>query len=134
MTEPVVIRLDPTPRAVKLARDALDRFRGRLPDRTIEDARLLISELVTNSVRHASLPPDQPIEVKLGLDGRRLRVEVVDQGPGFPSRPRTEGPPSGFGRGLFLVDRIATAWGTRTDGATHVWFELEPSDTTASTS
>jgi anti-sigma regulatory factor (Ser/Thr protein kinase) len=128
------MRLDPTPRAVKVARDALDGFRGLLPDRTIEDARLLISELVANSVRHASLPPDQPIEIKLGLEGRRLRVEVVDQGSGFVPRPRTEDSPSGSGWGLFLVDRVATAWGTRTDRATHVWFELEPPDTTVGTS
>lgn len=134
MTESVVMRVDPTPRAVKLARDAIDRFHGRLSDGTIEDARLLISELVTNCLRHASLRPDQPIEITLELDGRRLRVEVVDPGPGFVLHPRTLNTPPGTGWGLFLVAQLATAWGTHSDGATHVWFELESLDGAATTS
>jgi len=131
VTKNVVMQLDPTPRAVKRARDAMDSFRGRLSDRTIEDARLLISELVANSLRHASLRPDQPIEISLHLDGRRLRVEVVDEGPGFELHPRTLDAPPGTGWGLFLVAQLASAWGTRSDGMTHVWFELESPDGTA---
>jgi anti-sigma regulatory factor (Ser/Thr protein kinase) len=131
VTENVMMQLDPTPRAVKRARDAMDRFRGRLPDRTIEDARLLISELVANSLRHASLRSDQPIEISLHLDGRRLRVEVVDEGPGFELHPRTPGASPGTGWGLFLVAQLASAWGTRSDGTTHVWFELESPGGTA---
>jgi anti-sigma regulatory factor (Ser/Thr protein kinase) len=119
------MRVDPTPRAVKLARDAIDDFHGRLSKRTLEDARLLISELVTNSLRHASLRPDQQIEITLESDDRRFRVEVVDPGPGFVPRPRTVDTPPGEGWGLYLVDRLASRWGARNDGATHVWFELE---------
>lgn len=130
MTETVVMQLDPTPAAVKRARDAMDRFRGQLSDRTIEDARLLISELVTNSLRHASLRPDQPIEITFDVDGRRLHVEVVDHGPGFAMRPSTVGTMRGSGWGLFLVAQLASTWGMSGNGDTRVWFELESPDPT----
>jgi anti-sigma regulatory factor (Ser/Thr protein kinase) len=130
VTETIVMQLDPTPAAVKRARDAMDRFRGQLSDRTIEDARLLISELVTNSLRHASLRPDQPIEITFDVDGRRLHVEVVDHGSGFVPRPSTLGTMRGSGWGLVLVAQLATTWGTSSNGDTRVWFELESPDPT----
>jgi anti-sigma regulatory factor (Ser/Thr protein kinase) len=130
VTETVVMQLDPTPAAVKRARDAMDRFRGQLSDRTIEDARLLISELVTNSLRHASLRLDQPIEITFDVDGRRLHVEVIDQGSGFAPRPNMAGAMRGSGWGLILVAQLATTWGMSSNGDTRVWFELESPDPT----
>jgi anti-sigma regulatory factor (Ser/Thr protein kinase) len=125
VTETIVMQLDPTPDAVKRARDAMDRFRGQLSDLTIQDARLLISELVTNSLRHASLQPDQPIEITFDVDGRRLHVEVVDHGSGFAPGPSALTTVRGSGWGLVLVARLATTWGTSSNGDTRVWFELE---------
>ncbi len=130
MTETIVMQLDPTPSAVKRARDAMDRFRGQLSDRTIEDARLLISELVTNSLRHASLRPDQPIEITFEIDGRRLHVEVVDHGSGFAPAPGALATVRGSGWGLVLVAELATTWGTSSNGDTRVWFELESPEPT----
>jgi anti-sigma regulatory factor (Ser/Thr protein kinase) len=130
VTETIVMQLDPTPDAVKRARDAMDRFRGQLSDLTIQDARLLISELVTNSLRHASLRPDQPIEISLDVEGRRLHVEVVDHGPGFAPRPSSLGAVRGSGWGLVLVAQLATTWGTSSNGGTRVWFELESPEPT----
>ncbi|HWC72060.1 MAG TPA: ATP-binding protein [Actinomycetota bacterium] len=125
VSESVVMLVDPNPEAVGLARDGIDRFRGRLAERTIEDARLLVSELVTNSLRHAGLRPDQQIEIALDLDQQRFRVEVVDPGRGFELRPRAAGTPAGAGWGLSLVAQLASRWGASSDGVTNVWFEIE---------
>jgi anti-sigma regulatory factor (Ser/Thr protein kinase) len=123
-----MLRLEPSPAAVGRARATIDRFEGRLPAQTIEDARLLVSELVTNSLRHASLESDQEIEVSFSFDDRALRVEVVDPGRGFRPRARSSRDADATGWGLFLVARLADRWGVRYDGSTCVWFELDVSD------
>lgn len=123
-----MLRLEPSPTAVGRARATIDRFEGRLPAQTIEDARLLVSELVTNSLRHASLESDQKVEVSFSFDDRALRVEVVDSGRGFRSRVRSSRDADATGWGLFLVARLADRWGVRYDGSTCVWFELDVSD------
>jgi anti-sigma regulatory factor (Ser/Thr protein kinase) len=103
------------------ARRALRRL--GLPGQLAHDALLLISELVTNSVRHAGLGPDDRIDITADWSGTRLRVQVRDRGR--PERPElsvvrpTPGAESGWG--LYLVDRLASRWGTTPDG---YWFEL----------
>jgi anti-sigma regulatory factor (Ser/Thr protein kinase) len=86
-------------------------------------AVLLVSELVTNSLRHAS----GPIGLRLvRLDHGGLLVEVSDPLPD-PPRERNTGPDDEGGRGLRLVACSAERWGTR-QGRTGktVWFELAP--------
>jgi anti-sigma regulatory factor (Ser/Thr protein kinase) len=97
-----------------------------------ENAELLVSELVTNSVRHAGLPPDASVEFTVRASPDVLMVEVADAGHGFddrsPARPRAvAGSATASGWGLFLVDRIADRWGAvQVAGETRVWFELTP--------
>jgi len=97
-----------------------------------ENAELLVSELVTNSVRHAGLPDDASIEFSVRASQDVLMVEVADAGQGFdhtvPPRPRAVADaPDSSGWGLFLVDRIADRWGAvQMEGETRVWFELRP--------
>ena len=97
-----------------------------------ENAELLVSELVTNSVRHAGLPTEASIEFCVRASPEVLMVEVADSGQGFdhiqPQRPRiVEGSASASGWGLFLVEQIADRWGAvQVDGETRVWFELSP--------
>jgi anti-sigma regulatory factor (Ser/Thr protein kinase) len=97
-----------------------------------ENAELLVSELVTNCVRHAGLPEDASIEFTLRASAEVLMVEVADAGRGFaddgPGRPRAaSGSDGSSGWGLFLVDQIADRWGAvKVDGETRVWFELRP--------
>jgi anti-sigma regulatory factor (Ser/Thr protein kinase) len=108
------------------ARRVLDRFAPEIEQRRLEHARLLVSELVTNSVRHAGAGPGEPIELHLTFSADRLHVDVHDHGHGFdpavacrpPSRTRNGG------RGLFLVDQLADQWGVTNGDGTHVWFEL----------
>jgi two-component sensor histidine kinase len=81
---------------------------------------LLATELVANSIKHATGSPD--IRVAAALDEDFVRVEVLDTGPGFDPGVRHES--SGFG--LRLVDKLASRWGVeRGDLGTVVWFEID---------
>jgi anti-sigma regulatory factor (Ser/Thr protein kinase) len=118
----LIIANESAPRA---ARNALDRLKNEIPPDMLENARLLVSELTTNSVRHAGLPQEATITFRADLSSDRLRVEVVDEGPGFdpepalPSMYRTEG------WGLYLVEQIADRWGVGPGPGSMVWFELD---------
>jgi anti-sigma regulatory factor (Ser/Thr protein kinase) len=98
---------------------------GTLPASVRGDVLLLVTELVSNAVRHAEVGPEQYLRVELRFSPRRVRVEVVDPGSGFtPAQGPSRGGESG-GWGLFLVDRIAHRWGVRrTASGTCVWFEI----------
>jgi anti-sigma regulatory factor (Ser/Thr protein kinase) len=108
---------------------ARHRLEGWLPPTLPESERgtlrLLVSELVTNSVRHAG--DAQPVALAVRIDPRTIRVEVHDGGHGFePGTPEPRGADEGFGGyGLFLVARMATRWGVETTQGTRVWFELD---------
>jgi anti-sigma regulatory factor (Ser/Thr protein kinase) len=107
-----------------LARHQLE---GWLPE-TLHDShrgalRLLVSELVTNSVRHVT-GSKQPVELAVRIGSRMIRVEVRDGGSGFePGKPEPRGADGGFG--LYLVERMASRWGVDTRDGTRVWFELD---------
>ena len=119
----LTLRLNPGPEAIPAARKALDGFSG-LVERTVwEDMRLLVTELVTNGVRHGS--ERGPVKVAVAVHDHTVRVEVSDTGRGFtpPDAPMPRGDGTG-GWGLQLVDRVASTWGVEVDGGTCVWFEL----------
>jgi len=94
----------------------------RLDRELTETAMLLVSELVTNAIRHGS----PPVRLVLRLDGGRLRVEVTDASPGLPLAGRSR-PEQAGGRGLQIVQELAVRWGSQASrsrlGKT-VWFEL----------
>ncbi len=88
-----------------------------------ETARLLVTELVSNSVRHASAPADTTVRVDIAVDPVCLRVEVHDEGADEPELVRGDSDGGGFG--LTLVDRLADRWGIdHDDMGTRAWFEL----------
>ncbi|HEX5949407.1 MAG TPA: ATP-binding protein [Actinomycetota bacterium] len=120
----VAVRLRPDPASIPEARHAVDRLQGVLEDAVLQDLRLMVSEVVTNSVRHAGLGEGDRIELRISVDKGRVRVEVHDTGPGFerPSEPTTMFRDSGWG--LYLVDRLADRWGITSGRGTTVWFEL----------
>jgi anti-sigma regulatory factor (Ser/Thr protein kinase) len=117
------LRLNPGPEAVPAARKALDGLTGLLERPIWEDLRLLVTEVVTNGVRHGSERGPMTVDVVLG--DQKVRVEVSDQGRGFtpPEAPMPRQDGTG-GWGLQLVDRVASRWGVKVDGTTCVWFEL----------
>jgi anti-sigma regulatory factor (Ser/Thr protein kinase) len=89
-----------------------------------DDLSLLVTELVTNAVRHGGAATDRPLQIDFRRRAGRIRVEVVDPGTDFePATPKS-GDSSG-GWGLFLVDQIAERWGVcPAPAGTCVWFEL----------
>ena len=87
-----------------------------------DDVVLLVSELVTNSVKYGD---EGDLRLKIHAPApRRLRVEVVNQGASFEPRARTGSVTDAGGWGLHLVDRLADRWGVHA-GSTHVWFEID---------
>jgi anti-sigma regulatory factor (Ser/Thr protein kinase) len=115
------LRINRGPNAAAKARRSLATLRG-LNGQLMENLRLLVTELVTNSVRHARA---DTVLLKVLVDRSAVRTEVSDAGPGFdPAVVRTHSSDR-TGWGLFLVEHLATRWGVNRDGdGTRVWFEL----------
>ncbi|HEX8085291.1 MAG TPA: ATP-binding protein [Solirubrobacteraceae bacterium] len=92
-----------------------------LDPRTSGDLMLLVSELVTNAVRHAR---GDEFEVRLDVRPDLLRLEVHDAGEGFDPQISPSDDGSG-GYGLFIVDRLADRWGVERDPHGVIWVELD---------
>lgn len=119
------VQLPPTPDSPGKARHALDRLSGEIPPSVLEDIRLLVSELVTNSVRHAGLGSGAWIGLRVEVRPRIVRVEVSDPGPGFEPGDVTPSIYQDSGWGLYLVGQVADRWGIRRRPETVVWFEID---------
>jgi len=112
--------------APSAVRQALRERGAHLPDPLTSDLLLLLTELVTNAVRHSGARHGDPIEIEMHEQPDCVRVEVTDPGAGFdpPHKPVPDFTRTG-GLGLVLVDRLSRAWGTRqAAGGSTVWFEL----------
>jgi anti-sigma regulatory factor (Ser/Thr protein kinase) len=117
-----------TPEAVPAARHAFREMKELdMPTRQVIE--LLVSELVTNAVRHGAGDPHESILVRAQRTGGSVRVEVCDEGGGF--HQRGEAPPAlqPGGRGLMLVDTLASRWGVMPGQPNCVWFEAGPAPT-----
>jgi anti-sigma regulatory factor (Ser/Thr protein kinase) len=112
--------------SIPKARDALDELADAVDDTQLADLRLMVSELVTNSVRHAGLNGTDRISLRVRAGPRRIRIELQDRGRGFA---RPDSPTSLFqesGWGLFLVEQLSNRWGVETDPrGTTVWVEVD---------
>jgi len=91
-----------------------------------EALRLVVSEVVTNSIRHGHAGLDGCVELTVEAKRSGLRLEIADDGPGFdadasPGRPEVPG-----GWGLYLVDSLADRWGVDASDGTRVWLEMTP--------
>jgi len=84
-------------------------------------ALLLISELVSNSVKYGG---SGPVRVEIEPTAGGVHVEVIDGGPGFTATPRDPDPDRVGGWGLVLVDQLASRWGKH-PGSCCVWFEID---------
>ena len=104
--------------ARRLATAALDRWESAPAADTVE---LLVTELVANAVLHAGSAP----EVAVLLLPDAIRIEVADDSPELPA-PRAAGPTATSGRGMGLIEALATRWGAeRTVSGKTVWVEVE---------
>jgi anti-sigma regulatory factor (Ser/Thr protein kinase) len=118
------VRLPTGPEGARAARDALVDLDRRITSEVLQNVRLLVSELVTNSIRHAGLTQSGWIRLKVQLLPRRVRVEVSDAGPGFDPQPVTPSIYQASGWGLYLVEQISDRWGVSRHPTTTVWFEI----------
>ncbi len=110
------------PEAAAEARRAIGKLRADLDPPLMETLRLLVSELVTNSVRHTAA---DSVTLRVAVGKAAVLAEVADTGPGFD--PECVGQPGDHngGWGLFMVERLANSWGVKHDGPSkRVWFEL----------
>ena len=124
-TDGVQVILPNDVNAGSLARRAIVASYPALSAGTLEELLLLVTEVVTNAVKHGGGGIDGPIQLEVRRDNGLVHVDVVDPGAGFaPPATTWNGERSG-GWGLFLVDRIAERWGVSpTPSGTCVWFEV----------
>jgi anti-sigma regulatory factor (Ser/Thr protein kinase) len=121
---PYAFTVPPSVEAVPAARDRVvhraQRLGLPLDEELTNDLRLLTGEVVANSVRHTQAA----CVVSVRCIGERLRVEVTDVDATLV-RPSQAEPMDENGRGLFLVDALATKWGAeRCAAGKKTWFEL----------
>jgi len=116
MTETVVS----LPRSTDAPRQARQLVRDLVAPERVEDATLLVSELVTNAVKYG---PEEEVRLIVQRDGHSTRFTVHDLGLGPLPEMRAADDPAPGGHGLRLVDALADRWGVER-GSTRVWFEL----------
>ena len=109
------LTLDTTEEAPRISRQKLSEIRSEVEPR-YDDLALVISELVSNSVRHSG---QGTVAVSINKQANRVRLEVRDPGPGFDPDHL-----AGGGMGFKIVSRVADAWGIETDGDCTVWVEV----------
>lgn len=114
MTE-MNLTLETNEEAPRISRRKLSEIRSEVEPR-YDDLALVISELVSNSVRHSGQPT---VSVSIEAKADRVRLEVRDPGPGFDPDHH-----AGDGMGLRIVGRIADTWGIDNDGECTVWVEV----------
>ena len=99
----------------------MERFAADVDPALVPDVKLLVSELITNSVKYGG---EGEVHLQLfSRHPRHIRVEVVDQGSGFVPVARDRPATDVGGWGLHLVETLADSWGVH-EGSTHVWFEI----------
>lgn len=126
---PVTLRVPFAASSVAVARQRLKTWllESGVPVEVVEDARVVISELVGNSVRHAQPLPGGDILVSWDVHDRDLRISVTDGGSG--TRPRRVNASSSAlaGRGMAIVETLAGSWWadrTRTSSTVHAVLPL----------
>ncbi|MGH2689448.1 MAG: ATP-binding protein, partial [Actinomycetota bacterium] len=109
-------RLRADPRAPRLARGELDAaLAGELDPWDLQDLELSVTEIVTNSIRHAGLSSDDEVCVQVWVHDDALQAQIHDPGRCFPATP-TEQQEPGLGWGLRIVDALTRRWGIERNG------------------
>jgi anti-sigma regulatory factor (Ser/Thr protein kinase) len=110
--------------SIPIARRELQRLAGEIDDLALRNTRLLVSELVTNAVRHVPAGEGDEITLTVQHEDGNVRVEVQDRGPGFVPSPRSETHDAGSGWGLHILSTLSDRWGVESDNGSKVWFEM----------
>jgi anti-sigma regulatory factor (Ser/Thr protein kinase) len=116
------VEIERNTRAPRHARRVVEHLGDGIDPEIRADVMLLVSELITNSVKYGG---EGDLRLQIEARGpKRLRVEVVDQGVGFTPKARDRPVTTAGGWGLHLVEELADRWGVH-EGSTHVWFEID---------
>ena len=121
----IEVQLDVDSTAASEARAAVGVLDGEASAEILDDVRLLLSEVVTNAVRHSGAPAGATVGLAVSVTHGRVRAEVTDPGRGFEPTPRELPQLEAGGWGLHLVDRLADRWGVDRGQSVRVWFELD---------
>jgi anti-sigma regulatory factor (Ser/Thr protein kinase) len=113
------------------ARRAFELFCTGLDRDVATTGALLLSEVVTNAVRHGPATGTSTIALHFATAGGVLQVEVSDDGPGFDHSPSQPAFDSESGWGLHIVEALSGAWGVDGGRPTRVWFDLPLEQSTA---
>lgn len=111
--------------APAIARRYLRELGARMPEELLEDAVVLVSEVVTNAVRHGL--PEIGFQIQVSDLPPTIRVRVVDRGEVVALRVSPAEPDQLGGRGLLVLEALASAWGTVSNDpppGKAVWFEM----------
>lgn len=122
-----VVFLPHTPASVPVARERLssELIASGVYEADIDDVNVVISELLSNALRHARPLPSGEIRVAWMRDGDALEIAVSDGGAMTEPRRGRNTLSSLGGRGLGIVEELALRWGVRhEDGGTTVWARL----------
>ena len=112
--------------SVSSARRLATDFAGdRLSDMKLDDFALMVSEVVTNAVKHGSPEADGNIGLRLEGDQDALRVMVTDGGQVFALDPESIDRDRDESFGLLLVNKLADRWGYSLDGKKAIWLEVD---------
>ena len=103
-----------------------DCLGDRVVSSVFDNAQLLVSELVTNSVRHSGVPAGAELIVSVDLTPGMVRLDVEDPGRGGTVAPHRPDSQAGGGFGLNLVQALSERWGMErvAEGGTRVWAQL----------
>jgi anti-sigma regulatory factor (Ser/Thr protein kinase) len=101
---------------------AADLVRGRLPPKRAAEFVVMVSEIVSNAVRHGQPEDDGQIGFRLEVDDPVIRAVVSDGAPQFSYPTGVVGTSH---LGLYIVDMLADRWGLELDGKKAIWFEVE---------
>jgi serine/threonine-protein kinase RsbW len=127
MGEPLEVLLAADAQAPGAARSiVVGHLGGRVAPPVLDGAQLLMSELVTNSVRHSGAAAGESLVVRVCLGQRACRLEVEDRGRDGVIAPRPMDRVNGGGMGLNLVQMLSERWGLErvAAGGTRVWAQL----------
>jgi anti-sigma regulatory factor (Ser/Thr protein kinase) len=113
--------------AARCARRAVrEELRDALPQPKLADVELIVSELATNSVRHAGCDDADELSMEADVQPDRVRVRLFDPGAGFEvHEPEPPSSGSAGGYGLVLLDRLSDRWGVQRENGFSVWFEVQ---------
>jgi anti-sigma regulatory factor (Ser/Thr protein kinase) len=127
MTLELARRFPLTPTAPREARASLSGLRMALSPPAMDTVRLIVSELIANSVVHSGMKAGEPIGMRVKLSRSKVRIEVTDRGSNDPAIGLDESDHLPEEQpGMFLVAQLADRWGVEMGDDRMVWAEVDP--------